>query len=407
MPARSRLLCALALLAACAALLLACGEKSEDTTSTGDTAWEGEQIVIGSVYSQTGPGAAFGPQQLSAARLAVEQINEDGGIHGAELRLQQIDDHSDPAQAAEAARELITDDDAMAVLGPTFSNSAAEAHPLADELGVAMLATSNTGPGIVGDCAYPCDLVFRDSLGEEQAIPANVENFAAQNPKAKSAVVVYPAEDPFGESTAKIAAGTLEEQGIDVFHKVSLPAGEKRTDAALRTALRKKPDALFITASSGETAAALIDAARSDGFSGAILGGNAFNSALAAANAGRQGEGARSAAAWYEGNKDPENVSFIDAYRDRFGEDPDQFAAQAYTGVQLLAEAAASGDLGFEDLAADRQGLADALASVSMPTPLGEFSFTADHDVSQPIWIVEMDGRGGYDLIEQIDPPGA
>ena len=295
----------------------------------------------------------------------------------------------------------------MAVLGPTFSNSAVEAHPLADELGVAMLATSNTGPGIVGDCAYPCELVFRDSLGEEQAIPANVESFAAETPGAKSAVVVYPADDPFGESTAKIAAGALTEQGLDVFHKVSLPAGRKRTDAALRTALREKPDVLFITASSGETAAALIDAARSDGFKGAILGGNAFNSALAAANAGRQGNGARSAAAWFEGNDDPENTAFIDAYRERYDEDPDQFAAQAYTGVQLLAEAAASGDLGFEDLAADRQALADALAGVSMPTPLGEFSFTEDHDVSQPIWIVEMDGKGGYELLEQLDPPGA
>ncbi len=407
MLARFRFSFAASLLAACALLLLACGEKSEDATTTGDTAWEGEEIAFGSVYSQTGAGAAFGPQQLQAAELAVEQINADGGIHGAELQLQQVDDRSEPTQAARAARELISEDDVLAVLGPTFSNSAVEAHPLADELGVAMLATSNTGPGIVGDCAYPCELVFRDSLGEEQAIPANVESFAAENPGAKSAVVLYPADDPFGESTAKIAAGALTEQGIDVFHKASVPAGRKRADAALRTALREKPDVLFITASSGETAATLIDAARSDGFSGAILGGNAFNSALAAANAGRQGNGARSAAAWFEGNEDPENTAFVDAYRKRYDESPDQFAAQAYTGVQLLAQAAASGDLNFEDLAADRQALADALAGVQMPTPLGEFSFTEDHDVSQPIWIVEMDGKGGYKLLEQLDPPAA
>lgn len=403
MPARS--LYAACVTAACAVFLLACGEKSEDATTGSDTAWDGREIAIGSVYSQTGPGAAFGPQQLSAARLAVEEINADGGIRGAELSLQQLDDHSDPAQAARAARELIEKDDVMAVLGPTFSNSAAEAHPLADELGVAMLATSNTGPGIVGDCPYPCELVFRDSLGEEQAIPANVESFTA-SAEVDSAVVVYPREDPFGKSTAEIAAEALDAEGIEDLVKVAVapPSTPQAARAAIGTALAGRPDAVFITASSGEVAAALIDGARDDGFKGEILGGNAFNSALAAASAGRQGEGARSSAAWYEGSEDQPNIDFIDAYRERYGEDPDQFAAQAYTGVLLLAEAARSSELGFDDLATDRQALAEALAGVEMPTPLGEFSFTDEHDVSQPIWIVEMDGRGGYDLIEELEP---
>ncbi len=402
---RARLLGALCLIAAFAVALTACGQKSEDTTAT-DNAWAGQKIPIGSVYSTTGPGVAFGPQQLRAARLAVEQINAAGGVRGAKLTLQQVDDHSEPSRAAKAARQLITADGVLAVLGPTFSNSAAEAHPLADKLGVAMLATSNTGPGIVGDCAYPCQNVFRDSLGEEQAIPANVESFAASS-DAASAIVVHPADDPFGESTAQIAAEALGEGSIKVLDDVTLPAAPDRARSALQRALREQPDVLFITASSGETAAALIDAARRDGFDGAILGGNAFNSALAASGSGPAGKGARSAAAWFKGNDDPANVSFVDAYRHRYGKAADQFAAQAYTGVQLLAEAARNSDLGFDDLAADRKQLADALAGVHMPTPLGDFSFTPDHDVSQPIWIVAMDGRGGYELLDRLEAGGA
>jgi len=41
-----------------------------------------------------------------------------------------------------------------------------------------------------------------------------------------------------------------------------------------------------------------------------------------------------------------------------------------------------------------------------MPTPLGDFAFTADHDVSQPIWIVAMDGNKGHELIKRLDPSG-
>jgi branched-chain amino acid transport system substrate-binding protein len=396
--------CLTALCALLVLLLAGCGEKSEDAATQIDTDWQGEEIVLGSIYSTTGIGEPFGPQQVRGAQLAAEEINAAGGVNGAELRLEQIDDRSAPADAAKATLKLVGDD-AMAILGPTFSNSAVEAHPLADKKGIAMLGTSNTGPGIVGDCAYPCERVFRDSLGEESAIPANVEAFTAADPKAKSAVVVHPADDPFGESTAAIAVDALDGAGLDV-GDVTLPTSPKQSDAALQTALRRQPDALFITTSSGETAVALIEAARGDGFTGQILGGNAFNSATAAASAGRQGEGAQSAAAWYEGNEDGANVAFIDAYRKRYGEDPDQFAAQAYTGVQLLAEAARNSDLNFEDITSDRVQLADALAKVQMQTPLGEFAFTADHDVSQPIWIVAMDGEGGHKLLEQLDPQG-
>lgn len=394
---------ALCLTAISALLLAACGGGGGDSTT--DTSWSGKTIELGSIYSETGAGVAFGPQQLKAAQLAVEEINADGGVNGATLKLNQIDDHSEPAQSAKAAQKLI-DGKALAILGPTFSNSAAEAHPLADKNGIAMLATSNTGPGIVGDCPYSCENVFRDSLGEEQAIPANVDTLAADS-KAGSAIVVHPADDPFGDSTAQIAGQALADDSIDVLDDVTLPADSKQAAATLKGALAKKPDVLFITASSGEAAAGLIDAARSDDFKGDILGGNAFNSQLASKGAGSQGKGAQSAAAWYLGNDDEANVSFVQAYKSRYGENPDQFAAQAYTGVQLLAEAARESDLSFDDVDADRKALATSLAGVHMATPLGEFAFTADHDVSQPIWVVGMDGKGGYTLVEKIDPADA
>lgn len=393
-----------AALAGCAFALAACGEKDEETTAASSDEWAGETITIGSVYSETGIGKPFGPQQVQGAELAVDEINAAGGVEGADLKLVQVDDRSDPRVSARATRSLIEQEDALALLGPTFSNSAAEAHPVANNLGAPMLATSNTAPGIVGDCAYPCELIFRDSLGEAEAIPANVESYAAENPAAKTATVIYPKDDPFGETTAKIAADALEAKGIDA-GKVELPTPLR--GLALDSSIFKRTDAIFVTASSGEVAAQVIRLARRSGFKGDILGGNAFNSAAAAAAAGPDGEGARSAAAWFAGSDAPENVAFIEAYEEAYGEPPDQFAAQAYTGVQLLAEAARNSDLAFDDLAADRLALAEALSAVGIPTPLGLFSFTSDNDVSQPIWIVEMDGRGGFELIEEAAAPGS
>lgn len=400
MPNVRRTLFPFALLALLAALFVAgCGSDDGEGTDTAAPAADGPGIVLGSIFSTSGPGAAFGPQQLRAARLAVERVNADGGIDGRRLQLIQRDDGGDPERTPEAMRELIEEQGALAILGPTFSNAAATGDPVADELGTPVLAVSNTGEGIVGQCPYPCELVFRDSLGERSAIPANVRALIAENPETAAAVVAYPRDDPFAKQSAAIATRAFNDNNATV-------AEYPFEGPADLDWLPGRPEALMITASSGDVAAEAIGAAREGGYEGPILGGNAFNSSVAASRAGAAGEGARSAAAWYAGNDSDANDAFIDAYRDAFDSDPDQFAAQAYTGVLLLAEAARSAALG-GDLAADRLALAEALAKVEMETPLGPFRFTADHDVSQPIWIVAMDGEGGFDLVERVDPAGA
>lgn len=366
--------------------------------------WEGETIALGSLFSTTGIGEAVGPQQVNGAELAVDEINDEGGINGAEISIDQADDRSDPKRSAQEMRRLITDEEVIAVLGPTFSNSAAEADPVAGELGTPVLAVSNTGPGIVGDCPYPCENVFRDSLGEAAAIPANVESYAAESDAVRAAVV-HPLDDPFAEATAEIAADALAENGLKVSGTEVFAPLEAGPQPAIEAAIDARADAIFVTTSSGDGAADVITIAREAGFDGDILGGNAFNIATAAENAGADGEGARSAAAWFAGNESGVNQEFVDAYRERYDEDPDQFAAQAYTGVKLLAAAAEDADLAFDDMASDREAISEALADVELETPLGDFSFTEDHDVVQPIWIVEMDGEGGYSLIEEV-PPG-
>lgn len=385
---RKRSLAAIAIVSS-ALLLAACGGDD-------DQDWKGETIKLGSIFSTTGDGAAFGPQQLKGAELAVEEINaDDDGVNGAQIELVQRDDTGDPAKSAAQMSELIEQDEVLSVLGPTFSNSSAEAHPVANEAKTPVLAVSNTAPGIVGDCAYPCDYIFRDSLAEADAIPANVDEFyAAESPN--KAVVMYPEGDPFGESSAETASNTFGDNMVKTI-TTTYPGGLDR-------AIDSNPKVVMITASSGDAVVEIIKDLRGNGYEGPILGGNAFNSATASADAGADGKGAQSAAAWYAGNDSEENQEFITAYESKYGEQPDQFAAQAYTGVQLLAEAADEADLSFDDLAADREAIKNALEGVQEETPLGDFSFTADHDVSQPIWIVQMNGKGGFELVKELPP---
>jgi branched-chain amino acid transport system substrate-binding protein len=84
--------------------------------------------------------------------------------------------------------------------------------------------------------------------------------------------------------------------------------------------------------------------------------------------------------AWSADKPSPRNQQFIQSYRARYGVDPDQIAAQAYTGVYILAAA-----LKNASTASDPHALRDALEHLKgLDTPLGTFSFNDVHDPDYP-----------------------
>lgn len=359
-------------------------------------------IDIGALFSLTGGGDVYGPQQANGARLAVKQIDAAGGVDGVPLRLIVRNDRSDPVAGASEMRDLITGRRVVAVLGPTLSLVAVRADPLADSLQTPVLGISNTVDGIVGDCAYPCSWIWRDSLAERIAVRANVDAYVrAHHPS--TALTVQSADDVLGSDDVKHAAVAFRDEGVRVLGRLSLPAdGDPR--AALEQALSQHPDVLFVGTSFGAFAAKVMQLARKDGFRGQILGGNTFNSEQTRRLAGAAGIGARSGAAWYSGNDFPANQQFITDYEQQYGTPPDQFAAQAYAGVQILADAlhrsrAAAASTLVEQRTALQRGLGD----VARSSVLGPFRFTADHDVEQIVWILEMD-KGGHHLVGFCNP---
>jgi branched-chain amino acid transport system substrate-binding protein len=381
-------------------VLAACGSSKK--SSTGSGANNGKTLKLGAVFSLTGPGGVYGPQQKNAVELALSVINSQGGINGAQISIDVRDDASDKSQSAQQTQTLIQQNQVVALLGPTLSNSAVAAHPIANNQHTPMLAVSTTGLNIVGTCPYPCTYIFRDSLGEAAAIPANIKVYA-DKAHPKTGVLLFPNDDKFsvdGATAVKKAVGANNIQLLDTIQF-------SKTDADLTQfvtkAVQDHPDVIFIT-SLGGIPAKIMTEARKQGFTGQFLGGNGFNTAAVSKQAGDAGKGAQSASAWYIGNTFPSNAEFVAAYKARFGANPDQFAAQAYTGVLILADAAKRAQLSFTDVAKDRNSLRSALETTNIQTPLGPFQFTKIHDVHQTIWVIAMDGQGGFTLVTSVKP---
>jgi branched-chain amino acid transport system substrate-binding protein len=141
-----------------------------------------------------------------------------------------------------------------------------------------------------------------------------------------------------------------------------------------------------------ENAAGIVTQARQLGWNVAVMGGNGFNSPAFIKNAGPAAEGVYVGTAWNKVSQDPANQAFLKVMAAR-GIDPDQFCAQAYTGVLAVAEAMRhSGKGGREDV---KSGLAKVK---DLATPLGKFSFLPNRDGSHEPSVQVVKG-GKFEIV--------
>src|SRR2546427_5334683 len=376
--------------------LTACGGSAPGASSS--NSYQGKTIHLGAILSLTGAGGVYGPSSQKGMQLAVDKINGSGGVNGAQLALDVKDDNSDKAQSAQVAQTLIQQGQLLSLLGPTLSNSAVAVHPLAESFKTPVVAVSTTGIHIVPECNYPktdpCKYVFRDSLGEETAIPANIKAYAdAKHPK--SGVLLVAKDDKFSADGGEVVKKASPASGISLLDSIEFSKNDADLSTPVTKAVQKNPDVIYIT-SLGNIPARIMIEARKQGFQGQFLGGNGFNTAVVSKQAGQAGKGAQSGGAWYINNTFPSNADFVKNYRAKFSQDPDQFAAQGYAVIYIYADAAKKANLSFSNFAQDRDRVRAALEKVDIDTPLGRFSFTKVHDVKQTIWVIAMDGNGGF-----------
>jgi len=195
----------------------ACGSTSEIGTSA--NSYAGKTIKLGAILSITGAGDAYGPSSREGMELAVDQINKSGGVNSATINLTVGDDNSTQSQSAQVAQTMIQSDQDLALLGPTLSNSAVAVHPLAESQHIPILAVSTTGLNIVPNCNFPsmvvCRYVFRDSLGEDTAIPDNIKSYAADAHPA-TGVLLVARDDKLSSDGAKIVEATPQAQALGI-----------------------------------------------------------------------------------------------------------------------------------------------------------------------------------------------
>jgi branched-chain amino acid transport system substrate-binding protein len=329
-----------------------------------------ETVKIGAAFSLTGNAAAYGAQQKAGILLAAEEVNKSGKLPGITLEVVVEDDGTNPQQGIAVFDRFINRDKVSAIIGPTLSTLAEAADPRAQEQKTPVVAVSNTKPNAITTIG---DYIWRVSLTEAQVIPSATRAARAKL-GFKTAGLLYGNDDAFTKAGFDVMKAALEKEGVQILGIQTFATKDRDFNAQLTALKGLKPDVLFVSALV-EQAGSIAVQARQLGYTGPILGGNGFNSTKFIQLAGPAAEGVLVGTAWNRASLDPVNQRFIAAMKAK-GTDPDQFAAQAYTGLLAVAEAVKQAGMkgGRDDVKAGLAKVKD------LPTPLGSFSFLPNRD---------------------------
>jgi branched-chain amino acid transport system substrate-binding protein len=340
-------------------------------------------ITLGAVFALSGSASVYGVSQQNAVNLAVQDINGSGYLGGATLAVTFEDSAGDRNQAITAMTKLVTEDQVTAVIGPTLSSEALAADPVAQENSTVVLGVSNTASGIT----EMGNFVFRDSLPEASVIPGTIAT-AIQTLGLTKVGVLYGNDDDFTVGGYNVFKQELEKNGVTISDTETFAKGDTDFSAQLTNILGQSPDAIVVSALAAE-ATQIITQARSQGWTGPIIGGNGFNSPAILTNSGAASEGVIVGAAWNQGSPNAMSQGLIAEYTAANGNGPDQFAVQAYTGTWLLATAIRCAN------SADHTAIRDALAGIKdFASPLGNFSFDENRNpVHEPVVQIVKDGK--------------
>lgn len=342
-----------------AAVLTACGAAPSAAPSAGSNA-AGTEIAdtfkLGYNLELSGAVAAYGSAEKNGADLAVELINEAGGIDGKEIEVVSKDNKSETSEAATVATSLATQDKVTAIVGPATSGATDAAAPNVTAAGVPMVTPSGTKDSLtVNEDGSAKEYVFRATF-QDSFQGQVLAQYATENLSAKKVVLYYDASSDYAKGIADTFKATYKGE---IVAEETFQSGDKDFQAALTKLKDKGFDAVVMPGYYTETGL-ITKQAREMGIDKPILGPDGFADAKFIESAGAANTNNVFYVSGYSTKVElsDQAKAFVEAYKKKYGEEPNMFAALAYDSVNMIAEAA-KGAKSSKEVAANLAKLTD------------------------------------------------
>lgn len=288
-----------------------------------------QPFAIGAILSMTGAAPHYGRVMSQAAQLAVDEINAAGGVAGVQLQLFIEDHRSGDAQAAVSGfNRLVSLRGAQAILS-SFSGPTVAIAPLSRDREILVLNGGGVSPRMIGVSPF---MFHNRSMASDLA--AGIVRRARERDMRRIAQIAI--KDEFGDSTIAATSAAAQQLGLDVTAVEQFVNNAGNIDTQIAKLRASRPDVVANWPTSPQ-AGLVVRRMREMGMSQPVLSMEWTPEDTRIA--GRHAEGVEVVTDYFAVTDDnPWGRRFADAYKTRFGDMPDFYAANYYEAVYVIAE---------------------------------------------------------------------
>jgi branched-chain amino acid transport system substrate-binding protein len=338
------------------------------------------EIVIAVAGPMTGQYASFGEQMKNGAELAVEQINEAGGVNGEMLRLVIGDDACDPRQAVNVANQF-AGEGVVFVAGHFCSGSSIPASAVYSEEGIIQISPASTNPALTDDRPGPG--IYRVcGRDDKQGVVAG-EFLSTNFPQGN--VAILHDRTAYGQGLAEETRKAMQAEGVEPKMFEAFTPGERDYSAIVSRLNAEGIEAVYIGGYHTE-AGLILRQMREQGLEAQMVSGDALVTDEFWSITGDLGNGVMMTFSpdprKYEAAQ--EAVAAFEAK----GINPEGYTLYTYAAIQAWQAAVESAGT------TDFEPVVSALDDMTFDTVLGDIDFNEVGDPTEAnyVWYVWEDG---------------
>jgi branched-chain amino acid transport system substrate-binding protein len=350
------------------------------------------EIVVGEYGSLTGTTATFGISTKNGIDLALDQINQAGGVLGKKIRVIVEDDEGKPEEAQTVVTKLITKDNVIAVLGEVASSRSLAAAPVSQQNRIPMISPSSTNPKVtqVGD--YVFRVCFIDPF--QGFVMAK---FATNTLKVKNVAVLRDIKNDYSVGLADVFIDNFKKMGGNIVSDQSYSEGDTDFSAQLTAIKSTNPQAIFVPGYYTEVGL-IARQEKKLGLTVPLLGGDGWDSPKLWEIGGEALNGSYYSNHSSMDDPSPAIQKFVADYKARYNQVPDALAALAYDSANMLADALKRAGT------TEASKLRDAIAQTKdFPGVTGKITLDKDRNPVKPAAVLRVkDGK--LEFVEAVSP---
>jgi branched-chain amino acid transport system substrate-binding protein len=351
-----------------------------------------ETIKIGAILAVTGPASFLGGPEARTVEMLVEQTNAAGGINGQKVELIIKDSGASPEKAISFAKQLIEEEQVLAVIGPSTSGETMKIKKIFEEAGTPLISCAAAEVIVNPVAKYVFKTPQKDSYAAQKI-------FQTMKDLGISKIAVLAGNTGFGKAGKAQLLKLAPEMGIDVVETEVYDKKTKDLSAVVAKIKANKDVQAVVNWSIVPAQAIVAKNMRQAGWDVPLFQSHGFGNIKYVETAGAAAEGiifpcGRLLVADLLPEKHPQKAlltDYIKAYEGKYKETASSFGGYAYDAYIIVKAA-------IEKAGTDKEKIRAEIEKIqNLPGTSGIFNFSAkDHnglDIDSFEMITVRDGK--------------